>query len=198
MSKIEVDAIEPQSGTSLTLGASGDTITIPSGATLTNSGTATGFGKVLQVVQTVKTSFFSTSSASYVDVTGASVSITPSSASNKVLILINGEYGSNNNDGFGYLKVLRDSTDLSVGDLRGSEQRATMSAALRNGGGASDNVSRSFNCTILDSPNTTSSTTYKIQLKSTQHTTCIGGSSSTSDGNRSSVPTFLTAMEIAG
>jgi hypothetical protein len=44
MSKIEVDAIEPQSGTSLTLGASGDTITIPSGATLTNSGTATGFG----------------------------------------------------------------------------------------------------------------------------------------------------------
>jgi hypothetical protein len=47
MSKIEVDAIEPQSGTSLTLGASGDTITIPSGATITNSGTATGFGKVL-------------------------------------------------------------------------------------------------------------------------------------------------------
>jgi uncharacterized protein (AIM24 family) len=35
MSKIEVDAIEPQSGTSLTLGASGDTITIPSGATTT-------------------------------------------------------------------------------------------------------------------------------------------------------------------
>jgi hypothetical protein len=54
MSKIEVDAIEPQSGTSLTLGASGDTITIPSGATLTNSGTATGFGKVLQVVQVLR------------------------------------------------------------------------------------------------------------------------------------------------
>jgi hypothetical protein len=34
MSKLEVDAIEPQSGTTLTLGASGDTITIPSGATL--------------------------------------------------------------------------------------------------------------------------------------------------------------------
>jgi hypothetical protein len=37
MSKIEVDAIEPQSGTTLTLGASGDTITIPSGATLTTT-----------------------------------------------------------------------------------------------------------------------------------------------------------------
>jgi hypothetical protein len=38
MSKIEVDAVEPQSGTSLTLGASGDTITIPAGATLATSG----------------------------------------------------------------------------------------------------------------------------------------------------------------
>ena len=43
MSKIEVDAIEPQSGTDLTIGASGDTITIPSGATLANSGIITGF-----------------------------------------------------------------------------------------------------------------------------------------------------------
>jgi len=53
MSKIEVDAIEPQSGTALTIGASGDTITIPSGATLTNAGTATGFaGIAWQSVET--------------------------------------------------------------------------------------------------------------------------------------------------
>jgi len=45
MSKIEVDTIEPQSGTSLTLGASGDTVTIPSGATLdVSSATVTGTG----------------------------------------------------------------------------------------------------------------------------------------------------------
>jgi hypothetical protein len=36
MSKIEVDAIEPQSGTSLTIGASGDTVTIPAGASIVN------------------------------------------------------------------------------------------------------------------------------------------------------------------
>ena len=35
MSKVEVDAIEPQSGTALTIGASGDTITVPTGAGLT-------------------------------------------------------------------------------------------------------------------------------------------------------------------
>ena len=44
MSKIEVDQVDPQSGTTLTLGASGDTINIPSGVTMTNNGTATGFG----------------------------------------------------------------------------------------------------------------------------------------------------------
>jgi len=44
MSKIEVDAVEPQSGTALTIGASGDTITIPSGATINNQGTAVNFG----------------------------------------------------------------------------------------------------------------------------------------------------------
>jgi len=42
MSKIEVDKVDPQSGTTLTLGTSGDTVSIPSGVTLANSGTMTG------------------------------------------------------------------------------------------------------------------------------------------------------------
>jgi len=45
MSKIEVNAIEPQCGTTLTVGASGDTITFPSGTTIVNNGTQTGFGR---------------------------------------------------------------------------------------------------------------------------------------------------------
>jgi len=43
MSTLETNLIQPATGTALQVGASGDTITIPSGATLTNSGTATGF-----------------------------------------------------------------------------------------------------------------------------------------------------------
>ena len=46
MGTLFVDKLDPQSGTSLEIGSSGDTITIPSGATITNSGTATGFGDV--------------------------------------------------------------------------------------------------------------------------------------------------------
>ena len=45
MSKIEVNAIEPQCGTTLTVGASGDTITFPTGTTVVNNGTQTGFGR---------------------------------------------------------------------------------------------------------------------------------------------------------
>ena len=44
MSEVKVNKISPRSGTDVTLGDSGDTFTIPSGVTLTNSGTATGFG----------------------------------------------------------------------------------------------------------------------------------------------------------
>ena len=43
MSKLETNQVDPSTGTTLTLGTSGDTIAIPSGVTLANSGTATGF-----------------------------------------------------------------------------------------------------------------------------------------------------------
>ena len=44
MSKLFVDQVDPRTGTSLTLGTSGDTVNIPSGVTIANAGTATGFG----------------------------------------------------------------------------------------------------------------------------------------------------------
>ena len=47
MSTLNVDKVDPSTGTTLELGTSGDTITIPSGVTIANSGTATGFGAVL-------------------------------------------------------------------------------------------------------------------------------------------------------
>jgi hypothetical protein len=84
MSKIEVDAIEPQSGTTLTIGASGDTVNFATGATL-----GSGIGKVLQVVTATDSTQRSTTSTSFVTASNTlSVSITPSSASNKVLILV--------------------------------------------------------------------------------------------------------------
>ena len=85
MSKVYVNAVEPEGATTtLTLGASGDTVALGAGAL------ASGFGggKILQVLQTVKTDTFTTTSTSFVDVTGLSVSITPATTSSKILILV--------------------------------------------------------------------------------------------------------------
>jgi hypothetical protein len=87
MSKIEVDAIEPQSGTTLTIGASGDTVNLGSGATL-----GSGMGKILQVVEDTSITAFSTSSTSVSD-TGYSITITPSSASSKIIVIAYGNWG---------------------------------------------------------------------------------------------------------
>ena len=84
MSKIEVNAIEPQSGTTLTLGASGDTITIPSGATINNQGSAVNFGPTGAVswnTTKVTTGFTATAGIGYFcDTTSAAFTVTlPSS-----------------------------------------------------------------------------------------------------------------------
>ena len=115
-------------------------------------------GKVLQVVSTHWTSNFSTTSASYVDVTNGSLSITPSSASSKVLFIgswyARGQ-GSNDQNG-GDLQILRGSTVIDepgfVYHLLGSNSQPFSTQAA-------------IGAHYLDSPATTSSTTYKIQIK---------------------------------
>mgnify|MGYP001253130837 CR=1 FL=1 len=79
MSKIEVDQVDPQSGTTLTLGTSGDTVTIPSGVTITNNGTATGFGATGSAswTTTVKTGNFTAVAGEgyFVDTTSNTVTV---------------------------------------------------------------------------------------------------------------------------
>ena len=60
--------------------------------TITMPTASQGLGKILQVVSTFKNDTFSTTSSSYVDVTGLSVAITPSATSSKILILSNKIY----------------------------------------------------------------------------------------------------------
>ena len=156
MSTLETNLIQPSTGTTLTVGASGDTIDIPSGATFDVTGaTVTGLsaGKILQVVQTNKQDMTSSSSTSYADISGMSVSITPSSSSNKVLVFFSASISTNNLDA--QLKLLRDSTDI-IGT--GATNNATAFVRTANG----DTVVP-FNTMYLDSPSTTSAITYKLQ-----------------------------------
>jgi hypothetical protein len=178
------------------------TLNLPdnSGTLLSNASTA-GFpaGSVLQVVSVTKTDFFSTTSSSFIDVTGVSATITPSSASSKVLVMVSGGAGAGGSPNqFGYGVILRDSTQIAIGDSRGSATRCSFDLARGSDGGTEfDSNAKHFAINFLDSPSTTSAVTYKLQVKATVNTLAIGGSTNTSDGNRSNLPTIITLMEIA-
>src|SRR5210317_2242213 len=82
MSEVKVNKISPRSGTDVTLGDSRDTFTIPSGATLTNNGTASGFGISWQ--SDIKTSAFTAVAGEgyWINTTSAAITVTlPASAS---------------------------------------------------------------------------------------------------------------------
>lgn len=158
-----------------------------------NSFVAPSFGKILQVVQTAKTDTFTTSSTSFTDLTGLSVAITPSSTSSKVLVMVSSNT-SNSSGGYNTLmKIVRGSTDIFIGDLAGSRPQA--SAQTRDG---DTNAAQTLTFSFLDSPSTTSATTYKIQLKTqTLGTACINRTSA--DSNTSEIgrtASSIIAMEV--
>ncbi len=122
-------------------------------------------GKIQQVVAATKTDTATTTNSSFHDISGMSVNITPSSSSNKILIMVSIRTTSNNHSS---CRLLRDSTAIAIGDSSGSRTRASTGEAYDLG-----NSYRSQDTSIhwLDSPSTTSQITYKMQWKSTSGVT---------------------------
>tara|TARA_R100001129_G_scaffold183721_1_gene166814 strand:- start:119 stop:640 length:522 start_codon:yes stop_codon:yes gene_type:complete len=146
-----------------------------------NGGTgATSFtkGKVLQVVNATHNTETSSSTNTYVD-TGLTASITPSSTSNKVLVnVVVAGVGKDSSNTYQNIKLLRGSTTLAKID----EGAAYTADSGNNRVGA-------VATTYLDSPSTTSATTYKCQFSSNQNTASVMVQ------DESSVST-ITLMEI--
>ena len=173
MSQIKVDSIVPRGG-------------LPSGAS----------GGIIQIKQTVRTSVFSESvgqgneSAVVLPVT-----ITPQSASNKVLIYVTAMMALNTTHGRVFT-IKRGSTSICIGDADGSRSR-------RTGGGYSTNSSAPSPITMmfLDSPGTTSTLTYGITLSHNENgtlTTYLNRTDSDTNGNHvSRHASTLTVMEVS-
>ena len=116
-------------------------------------------GGIIQIKSATKTDRQLSNSSAYVDVTGMSVSITPTRSDSKIFIMINVHVGG---DQASYLafRVLRDSTVVTQGThATGNRTNVSFGGRIDQN---YDNYMMAFN--FLDSPSTTSATTYKLQV----------------------------------
>ena len=159
-------------------------------------------GHILQTVSTTKTDTwtYSASSTGYSDVTGLAATITPTSSSSKILVQVNINFSSNMR--YSAAILLRGSTQIGGGTAEGSRPSVSVSPQANQDETHNQYIMRNSSFSFLDSPSTTSSTTYKVQIGNTHETTStvyVNRSETDADatyGHRGS--STITLMEVAG
>jgi hypothetical protein len=146
-------------------------------------GTVSSTPRIGQVVTSTTTSSTSaTGGAGYVDVSGLSVTITPTLSTSKVLVVTSLIIiGSGTTYQTGLVQLLRGSTTISGGELGGSY--------YPSGGGVNTAHYHRYSVQYVDSPATTSATTYKVQINNVFSTNNWGA-------NPSGTNIQISAMEI--
>ena len=179
--QINVNKIAARSGTAITV-ESGHVITQP--------------GSVIQVLQSTVTSTVTIANAANSDV--ITQAITPKFSSSKILVRCSLSLGGGDNS-YGYARLFRGSTAIGQSDqATGSQVNCSFQCSGRNftyQGYRTD--PRSFE--FLDSPNTTSATTYKVNITSTSDNIYLNRSATVDTGNAFTPAPMstLTLMEIA-
>ena len=143
-------------------------------------------GKVLQVVQATTVAQVNNTTTSFTD-TGLSASITPSSASNKIFIIVNQAHKTQDPSALSAgsaIKLVRDSTDIYA-DVRPYEN------FMQIGSASNIQYYDRYNLNYLDSPSTTSATTYKTQGRAYQ-------SGDELVVQPEGIESTITLMEVAG
>ena len=185
-------------GPASTTGNAAIELTVPGTSSSTLATTATA-GKILQVLQTVKTDVFSTNSTSYVAVTGLTQAITAASTSNKILINIT-LYGGNSGSQYAVaFKLAKDSTAMdgnTIGAASGNDQESG-TFRFRN---SADTHAEEASFMYLDTPADTNSHTYGLLMK-VFNSSYYGRLGTTgTNGNYTQhmrCPCTITVMEVA-
>ena len=165
-------------------------ITLNGSGTITPTSAVQPTGSILQVVQTVKNDSFSTTSTSYVDITGFSVSITPTQASSKILLSNCCGVSTTGQSSVLYMNLLRGSTPIA----QPSQSSGFSSTATIYPESISNMESWSFN--FLDTPTYSlgDTITYKWQVKGYTATQFINNR----NGDDIVRTATIIAMEVAG
>ena len=156
------------------LGATAISPTIPASAGGTGT-TSFAPGKILQVVTATSTGGSDSTATTYA-ATALTAAITPSSTSNKVLVLACGNAASSSASGKGIYSILRDTTEVTSGSFLAILDLATNENTIA--------------INYLDSPSSTSAITYKVAHKS-------NNTSYTSRWNKSNGTTVMVLMEVS-
>tara|TARA_R100000027_G_scaffold56767_1_gene46166 strand:+ start:764 stop:1282 length:519 start_codon:yes stop_codon:yes gene_type:complete len=172
MSELRTNRIVPRDG-------------LPSGAS----------GGIIQCVQTVLTDGFTYTNTSFADIPspGLSVSITPTSSSNKILVIADISCGGTDGH-YNIFQLVRGSTNI----YKGTDSKTYIGSKIwyTSAGNASDGSSMGgVYMSFLDSPATTSAVTYKVQVRVTGSTAGINRRASYDD---TSLASTLTVMEVSG
>jgi hypothetical protein len=159
-------------------------------------------GSVLQIVSTTKTDTwtYTASSTGFTDVTGLAATITPTSSSSKILVQVNINFS--NNKRYSAAILLRGSTQIGGGTAEGSRPSVSVSPQANQDETHNQYVMRNSSFSFLDSPSTTSATTYKIQVGNTHEASSISYvNRPPSDDNAAYIHrgiSTITLMEVAG
>jgi hypothetical protein len=158
-----------------------------------------GAFRVLQVVQTVKSDTFSTTSATFTDVTGLSATITPSATSSKILIAAFVNFSSTTGAEHGAsIRLDGGNSGNFVGDAASNRIRAAAYSNNNTGWVVGLSILPST-IVYLDSPATTSATTYKVQARRNNAGTMYLNRTDTDADSAvyARTPSSITVMEIS-
>ena len=184
----------------LSLGSAGQIVQVNSGASALEFTDAPAGGVVqTKFYQTGNT--FTATNQSFADLSGFSISITPTSASNKILLSCSFGRASGHDNGANTVAFVftRDGSQVVRGDANGNRDRYT--ASLLGVSYSSDNHSDALFFQGIDSPNTTSAITYKVQNRIENGTLSINRNqsySNTSDVYNGTGHSCFIAQEIVG
>lgn len=119
-----------------------------------------GAFRILQVASVTKTDTFTTGSTSYVDLTGLTLTMTPSSTSSQILVTYSVQASGISGTNMGGIQIMRGAT--AIGNAATASNRSVANTVIPELGAAQFGQVAS---TFLDSPATTSATTYKLQIR---------------------------------